>query len=95
MNNVNWMMSSLKATGISDIRKILPVDQNFKDSLMKGTNKIVDSVTLKQQQFKKMQMAKKIEKKDAPVITTTKSDTFSSQIRRTCLTFKKPSSSKG
>ena len=80
MNNVNWMMSSLKATGISDIRKILPVDQNFKDSLMKGTNKIVDSVTLKQQQFKKMQMAKKIEKKDAPVITTTKSDTFSSQI---------------
>ncbi|CAG2214762.1 PNPLA8 [Mytilus edulis] len=60
-NNVSWMMNSIKVPQITipDWRKFAPEEMNFTESVRKNKDKIVDSLVLKKQQFKKFQMTKK------------------------------------
>ncbi|XP_052087063.1 calcium-independent phospholipase A2-gamma-like [Mytilus californianus] len=84
-NNVSWMMNNIKVPQITipDWRKFAPEEMNFTESVRKNKDKIVDSLVLKKQQFKKLQMAKK-QKSDETKSSSppeTKSCAFSSHIQ--------------
>ncbi|XP_071133254.1 calcium-independent phospholipase A2-gamma-like [Mytilus edulis] len=84
-NNVSWMMNSIKVPQITipDWRKFAQEEMNLTESVRKNKDKIVDSLVLKKQQFKKFQMTKKQKSDETNSSTPSepKADAFSSHIQ--------------
>lgn len=82
-NNVNWVVNNIKVPNLSipDLKKIIPTDINIKETIKKSTDKIVSDVTLKRQQWKKEQMAKKNKiEEDKNYSAASKNDAFTTHI---------------
>lgn len=79
-NNVSWVVNNVKVPSLSlpDFRKI---DTSVRETIKKGTDKIMNDVTLKKQQWKKEQMAKKKNTEDDRNFSAaSKNDAFTTHI---------------